>query len=123
LQELVNEYDVLLKVCDVGNQYDAQLLYDRFLNSESPIDRGEAEVIIQARERGVLEVLIDDKEGRKIATRHTLTVRGTLGVLIEFKKLDIVKEIKPLVETLGSKLRISSKLLREELEKIREDYE
>jgi hypothetical protein len=43
--------------------------------------------------RGVLEVLIDDKEGRKIATRHTLTVRGTLGVLIEFKKLDIVKEI------------------------------
>lgn len=123
LQELIEEYDALLKVCDVGNPFDAQLLYDRFLNPESPIHRGEAEVIIQAREQGVSEVLIDDKDGRKIAMRHTLNVRGTLGVLIELKQIEIIEEVKPLIAKLGSKLRISRKVLKEELEKVGEIYD
>ena|GEM_PF-796920 len=120
LQEIINEYDALLKVCDVGNPYDTQLLYDRFLNPESPIDRGEAEVIIQARERGISDVLIDDQRGRKTAKLHTLNVRGTLGVLVELKQTGVIEAVKPLVEKLGHKLRVKPLLLQQELEKVGE---
>src|SRR5436853_7824605 len=60
LQEIV-EHHPILKICNVESEYDAQLLYNRSRNPLAPIDRGEAEVITQARERKIFEVLIDDK--------------------------------------------------------------
>ena len=120
LQELIGNYDSLLKICDIGNAYDAQLLYDRFRNPDARIDGGEAEVIIQARELGVSEVLIDEPKGRTVATLHTLSVRGTLSVLIELKLNGLIAEVQPLVVKLGKKLRIKHELLKQELEKVGE---
>jgi uncharacterized protein len=114
LQRLLSEYP-FLKKCHVINEVDARLLYDSELNVLAPIDRGEAEAIIQARERGVSEVLMDEGVDRIIAQRHNLKVKGTLGLLKEFNQMGIVDEIKPLVEKLRKDLnfRISPKLLKQ----------
>ncbi len=82
MYELIRRHPIL-EICDIVNQYDAQLLYDRYRNPKARIDRGEAEVITQARERGISEVLIDDRKGRKMAERHTLIAKGTARLLIE----------------------------------------
>ena len=54
MHELIQHHPIL-KICDINNQYDARLLYDRHLNPKARIHRGEAEVITQARERGISE--------------------------------------------------------------------
>lgn len=99
LQEIIEQHP-FLEICDVGDRYTAQLLYDRRLNPRTKIHRGEAEAIIQGREREVSQILIDEKEGRKIAEQHSLKVRGTLGILKEFKRLGFIAAVKPLIEIL-----------------------
>lgn len=46
-----------------------------------PLDGGEQEAILLAQERHADLVLLDDREARKAATRRTLRVMGTVGVL------------------------------------------
>jgi predicted nucleic acid-binding protein len=45
------------------------------------LDKGEREAIQLALELGVSTVLIDEAEGRRVAVRLHLEVRGTLGIL------------------------------------------
>jgi len=47
------------------------------------LDRGEAEVILLAKQQNVSTVLIDDAAGRKVAESLGLKVRGTLFILAE----------------------------------------
>lgn len=56
------------------------------------------------------------------AIRHTLAVRGTLGILKEFRQIRIIQEVAPLVEKLQRDLdyRISSDVLREVLNDLEE---
>ena len=121
MHELIQRHPIL-KICDVNNQYDAQLLYDRHLNPKARIQRGEAEVITQARERGISEVLMDDRKGRKMAERHTLIPKGTARLLIEFERNGVVQEADPLIRLLrgAGKLRLKddelNKLLDEAVE-------
>lgn len=111
-----------IKRCSVTNELDVRLLYDRRLNPQAPIDRGEAEAIIQARERQVTEVLIDERRGRSVAERHSLHVRGILGLLIEFKRVGVVSEVKPLIDKIKRDLdyRIAEELLQQALAEIGE---
>ena len=102
LKEPLENYYPFLQICDVGNPFDAQLLYDRQRNPEAAVDRGESEVIIQARERGVSNVLIDDRKGRKMAVAHTLSVKGTLGILIELKRIGLIESASPLLLQIGN---------------------
>jgi predicted nucleic acid-binding protein len=123
LQRLLRD-NPFLSECDVIDEYAAQLLYDRYRNPRARIDRGEAEVIIQARERGVATVLIDDLRGRKIAQQHNLNVRGILGLLKEFKKINYVEEVRPLIEKIRKKpfhYWIGEELLKKELKEIGEE--
>lgn len=99
MREIIQRYPIL-EICEVVNQYDAQLLYDRHRNPKARIHRGEAEVITQAREREISEVLIDDRKGRKMAERHTLVAKGTARLLIEFKRTGIIEEAQPLIQLL-----------------------
>jgi predicted nucleic acid-binding protein len=112
MRELVQRYPIL-EICDIGNQYNAQLLYDHHLNPGARIHRGEAEVITQAREREVSEVLVDDRKGRQMAERHTLTAKGTAKLLVEFKLMGVVKEAEPLIRLLLSagKLQLKEDVL------------
>jgi predicted nucleic acid-binding protein len=90
-----------LQICEIGNFFDVQLLYDKRTNPDARIHRGEAEVIIQARERGNLEVLIDDSRGKKVAEAHTLLVRSTFDVLEEFKRIGIIQSVEGELKKIG----------------------
>ncbi len=122
LQAIIKQHP-FLEICDVGDKYAAQLLYDRRLNPQARIDRGEAEAIIQGREREVSQILIDEKKGRKTAEQHSLNVRGTLSILKEFQRLGFIAEVKPLIEILQREqnFRISGKLLKRALEEAGEE--
>ena len=118
LQRLLHDYPFFAK-CSVGDDYRAQLLYDKRRNPKAPIDRGEAEAIIQAGELGVAEVLIDEKRGRQIALAHTLNPRGIVGLLKEFRLASVIPEVRPLfVEC----VRIRFRLPRKEVDQILVDF-
>jgi hypothetical protein len=122
LQEVLNDYGPLLKVCEVGSPYEVQILSDKRLKPKRRIDRGEAEAIVQARERGIPLVMIDDRQGRAAAERHSLNVIGTLGVLRQLKKIGVVAEIRPLLESLGPKFWLSEALLKKQLAEVDEEW-
>ena len=120
LKRLAQRHQFFRK-CDVGSQHDARLLYDRQTNPIAPIDRGEAEAIIQARERGISEVLIDEQRGRQIAEAHTLTPKGIVGLIKDFKLNDIIPEARPLFEKCKrSGFRLKDKLVEDALREIGE---
>jgi predicted nucleic acid-binding protein len=117
IHKLLEDYR-FFKRCNVLNDHDAKLLYDRHTNPEAPIDRGEAEAIIQARECGISEVLMDEKRGRQIAEAHTLNPKGVIGLIKDFKLNDIIPEARPLFEEckrMGFRLkdRLVNEALRE----------
>ena len=122
LKSVLKSYP-FLKRCKVGDEHEARLLYDPHLEPDIPIHQGEAEVIIQARERQAAEVIIDDSDGREVATRHSLNVRGTVRLLIELRRAEIIRqEIRPLVEKCRTDLgfRISDDVLDQILKEIGE---
>lgn len=88
----------VLERCDIGSPHEAKLLYDRQTNPKAAIDRGGAEAIIQAREREVSEILIDERKGTKIARAHNLNPRGIVGLIREFKLSGVIPEARPLFE-------------------------
>lgn len=122
LRRLLKIY-TFLKKYSVINEIDARIPYDRNLNPLAPVDRGEAEVVVQARELGISEVLIDDAAGRKIAQKHSLNVKGVLGLLKGFRQNGIIGEVRPLMEKLRKDIsfRIDAKFLKRESEAIGEE--
>lgn len=111
-----------LKRCNVIDEYAAQLLYDIKRNPNALIDRGEAEAIIQAREIGASEVLIDEGRGRGIAQAHSLNVKGVIGLIRDFKLSGIISEARPLFEECQRHgFWIGNRLLRQVLKEIGED--
>lgn len=120
LKELIKTNDPFLQRCDIGNPFDVQLLYDRQLNPDANIDRGESEVIIQARERGISNVLIDDKKGKSLAEKHTLKVFDLLDILGSLKRNHIIDEVKPFIDKLGKKYRPKPSKLKDFLQEHQE---
>ena len=120
LQKLVKDHSFFRR-CSVLNPHDAQLLYDLRLNPDAPIDRGEAEAIIQARELAITNILIDERRGTRIARAHSLNARGTVGLVKEFKQIGIISEARPLFEEcLRQKFWIDDELLSETLKELGE---
>lgn len=105
----------LFEKCSVGDRYRVQLLFDRLMNPAAPIDRGEAEAIIQASERGITDILIDDRTAAKFARRHSLNARDTPDLIVELKRNGIIAEVRPLIELLHHhrKFRLTQKRLKE----------
>jgi hypothetical protein len=71
----------------------------------SSLDQGEAEAIALATERGADIVIIDEQEGRRIATLAGLRVTGALGVLLRAKRIGQVPAVKPELRALRAKAR------------------
>lgn len=74
--------------------------------AENPdLDPGEIAAIALALERGISDVLIDEKAGRAVATALGLHVSGLLGILIEGKQRNLVPELRPLLDNLAAGAR------------------
>lgn len=64
------------------------------------LDRGEAESIALALELKADLVLLDEREGRRMARRLGLDVIGVLGILLEAKHNNYIPTIRPMLDKL-----------------------
>lgn len=73
---------------------------DLYRDLLTELDMGEAESIALAVELQAEYLLIDEKKGRKIALEKNLQIIGTLGIIIEAKKLGHVDNIQQKMDDL-----------------------
>jgi len=83
----------------VGTPKDSGLL--RLLLSQ--LHRGEAETIALATDLKADMVLIDEQEGRQLASQTGLAVTGVLGVLLRAKRAGEINAVKPEMDLLRTK--------------------
>jgi hypothetical protein len=76
------------------------------------LHRGEAEAIAFATDLKADIALIDEQEGRLLASRVGLAVTGVLGILLRAKRTGEITAVKPEIDLLRSKARffVSSSL-------------
>jgi uncharacterized protein len=82
------------------------------LRNDYLLDRGEAEAIALALELKAEELLIDERLGRREATRLGLSITGVLGVLLIAKRRGLIPAIRPVMDTLIAEagFRVSQQL-------------
>lgn len=98
------------KLQTVQNQIAVQLL-------RKDVDLGEAEAIVLALEKRIENILIDHHKGRKIAQAQGLYPIGSIGVLLQAKKVGFIQEVKPSLDKLiANKIRIGKNLYKRALE-------
>jgi predicted nucleic acid-binding protein len=82
-----------LQICTVVESSTLKML-------RSQIHLGEAEAIALALECRANLVLVDEKEGRRIALQSGLSVTGVLGILLAAKERGQIERIRPELEKL-----------------------
>ena len=88
------------------------------------LDPGETAAILLAESLRADLLLIDERIGRKVALARGLTVRGTLGVLVQARQQGWITALKPVLDALiAERFRIAPALVREALAHVGEDAE
>lgn len=84
---------------------------DRLLAEE--LGAGEAEVITLALRIGTREVLLDERRARRITEiAYHLPVRGTAGLLVAAKRINLIPSVRPLLEAMrGNGYYLSQRLV------------
>jgi len=67
------------------------------------LHRGEAETIALCLLQQARLCLMDDKDARIYAMQNNVPLSGTLGILVEAKKQQIIPVIKPLLDELRNR--------------------
>ena len=67
------------------------------------LHRGEAEAIALATDLSADFVLMDEQEGRQLASKTGLAVTGVLGVLLRAKRVSEIAALRPELDMLRSK--------------------
>jgi len=75
-----------IEVVSVVNSLAVEVLLDE-------LDRGEAEVIVLARELNADWVLMDEKKGRRKLTQLGIRKIGTVGILLKAKEAGYIKSV------------------------------
>ena len=89
---------------------------------EEILDKGESSAIALAIQLHADLVLIDEKQGRKVAVQQGLSIIGLVGVLEVAKKRNLIPALKPLLNDLidVANFRISKNLYERTLEAVNE---
>jgi uncharacterized protein len=69
------------------------------------LDIGEASAIILAKEKHATLLIIDERKGYAIATNYGLNCIGTLGILIEAYKKNLIQDFPQAIGDLKSKAK------------------
>ncbi len=86
------------------------------------LEKGEAEVLVLARELEADLILLDEEKARKSAVIAGFEIMGLLGLFILAKNLGLIYEVRPLVDELMiKKFRISDKIIEKTLKKAGEE--
>lgn len=72
----------------------------KIIEFQEKLELGESEAIALALELQADFLLIDEKEGRAIASQEGIQVIGVLGILIRAKEIGLIDAIAPLLELL-----------------------
>ncbi|PNW58825.1 UNVERIFIED_CONTAM: nucleic acid-binding protein [Euhalothece sp. KZN 001] len=88
------------------------------LENDHLLDRGEAEAIALALELKAEELLIDERLGRREATRLGIPIIGILGILLVAKRRTLINAVQPVVDALIFKagFRVSLQLYEQVLQ-------
>lgn len=93
------------------------------LAANRDLDPGETAALALALERGIADVLIDERAGRAAAIALGLKVAGLLAVLVESRQRGLIPELRPLLDALvsGARFWIGADLRKEALRRAGED--
>ena len=82
------------------------------LRREYQLDRGEIAALALALERGIQDMLIDERAGRAVSVKLGLRPSGLLGLLVRAKEQRRIPAVLPLLDRLetGARFRISEAL-------------
>jgi uncharacterized protein len=64
------------------------------------LDLGEAEAVVLAAEKKADLLLIDEREGRRVASREGIPTVGLLGALTAAKRKGLVPAVRPVLDSL-----------------------
>ncbi len=85
------------------------------------LDRGEAEVLVLAKEIRADLVLLDELKARKSAVRAGFKVMGVIGILIAAKQLGLITNIGFYIDKLQrEKFRLCKKIVQKALKQVDE---
>lgn len=100
----------------------SNLKYQKIL--ENIVDIGEASAIALCFDQENPLLIIDDNEGRRLARNLGISITGSLGLLIESKRLGYISKLAPVLDDIKNKtkFRIKEEMIQEALRIVGEEY-